>query len=99
MSFEIPDDPPEVDFPFERLKAYQAARAFMALIDPLVRNSRCGTAEMRDQLHRAALSMKLNTAEGGTEYSKPEKIRMWRFGRRSAGECVAIVDEFARWQC
>ena len=99
MEFIIPDDPPEVVFPFERLQTYQAARAFLGLIDPIVRDKKCGTAEMRDQLHRAGLSFKLNIAEGATEYSKPDKIRFFRISSRSAGECVAVLDEFGRWQC
>jgi four helix bundle protein len=97
MNFEIPDDPPEVVFPFERLHAYQAACAYMALIDPLLRSRKAGTAEMRDQLHRAGLSFKLNIAEGACEFSKPEKIRIFRIAIRSAGESVAALDEFRRW--
>jgi four helix bundle protein len=97
MDFQVPDDPPEVIFPFERLHAYQAACAYLALIDPLVRSKRAGTPEMRDQLHRSGLSLKLNIAEAAGEFSKPDKIRIFRIASRSGGESAATLDEFKRW--
>jgi four helix bundle protein len=97
MSFVIPEDPPEVVFPFERLHAYQAACIFLQMIDPLVRDRKCGNAEMRDQLHRAALSVKLNLAEGSTEFNPTEKTRFFRIASRSAGEAASALGEFSRW--
>lgn len=54
--------------------------------------------DLRDQLRRAAVSVALNIAEGAGEFSPREKSRFYRIARRSAAECLAILDvlrEFA----
>jgi len=48
---------------------------------------------LRSQFLRAALSIKLNIAEGATEFSRPGKARFYRMARRSAAECAAILDD------
>ena len=47
---------------------------------------------MSDQLHRAALSIPLNIAEGAGEYAVEEKARFYRMAKRSATECAGILD-------
>jgi four helix bundle protein len=49
-----------------------------------------------DQLRRAALSIVLNTAEGAGEFSPAEKRRFYRMARRSAFECVPLLDVLER---
>ena len=51
---------------------------------------------MRSQFLRAALSIKLNIAEGASEWRRLEKARFYRIARRSAGEHAAILDDLPR---
>ena len=51
-----------------------------------------------DQLHRAALSIPLNIAEGADEYAIEEKARFYRMAKRSATECAGILDVCQRLQ-
>src|SRR5262245_54383952 len=51
-------------------------------------------AFLRSQFLRAALSIKLNIAEGAAETSSAEKARFYRMARRSAAECAALPDDF-----
>ena len=55
-----------------------------------------GRAFLSDQLHRAAVSIPLNIAEGAGEFSQGEKARFYRIARRSATECAAILDVCGR---
>ncbi len=51
-----------------------------------------GRAGLRNQLERAAISIPLNIAEGAGESSRGDKSRFYRIARRSATECVAILE-------
>lgn len=79
-------------FTHERLAVYHnavaAAVALRLLADRLP--DRCG--DIRDQLRRACCSIPFNIAEGAAEYSPGEKIRFYRFARRSVAECAAVLD-------
>jgi four helix bundle protein len=43
-------------------------------------------------MHRAAVSITLNIAEGAGEFSKGDKARFYRMAKRSATECAAVLD-------
>lgn len=58
----------------------------------LSRGNEVPTAELVDQLHRAATSIVLNIAEGAAEIRNVEKRRLYRLAYRSANECAAILD-------
>ncbi len=73
----------------ERLDCYQVALEFQQLPPRLVGK---GHRELRDQLHRASLSILLNTAEGAGRTSGLDKARFYSMARGSATECAAIVD-------
>jgi four helix bundle protein len=79
-------------FDHEKLDVYQAAIAFVVLIDEVVEHLPRGRAYLADQLLRAGTSVPLNIAEGAGEYSPNEKIRFYRMARRSATECASILD-------
>jgi four helix bundle protein len=96
MEFTVPDDPPEVEFAFERLLAYQAAVAFRDLIRPALSAKKTGTAELRDQLNRGSLSMITNTAEGAGKFSPGDKARFYLIALGSATESVSLVSECAK---
>lgn len=75
---------------FERLDVYRVAMEFHALAASL--RLPPGRRELRDQLDRAALSIVLNTAEGGGRTSAADKARFYAMARGSAMECAALFD-------
>jgi four helix bundle protein len=77
----------------ERLEVYQLARELRRGLVALTAGVRRGNGEVLDQLNRAALSVKLNIAEGSGEFSPKEKVRFYRIARRSACECAALMDD------
>lgn len=74
------------------MDVYQTAIEFVVLADDIVEQLPRGRAYLNDQLHRAALSITLNIAEGAGEYAIEEKARFYRMAKRSATECAAILD-------
>lgn len=79
-------------FDHERLDVYTAAVDFIALAHGILSTFPTGHGDLADQLRRAATSIVLNIAEGAGEFSKPEKARFYRYARRSATECAAVLD-------
>ena len=82
----------------ERLHAYQLTRQFSRESDLLQRHVPPGRSDVLDQLRRAALSIPLNIAEGGGEFSPKEKARFYRIAKRSATEASAILDHMVDLQ-
>ena len=82
----------------EKLDVYQIAVEFVVLADTIVEHLPRGRAYLSDQLHRAALSIALNIAEGAGEYAVEEKARFYRMAKRSATECAGILDVCQRLQ-
>jgi four helix bundle protein len=80
------------------LDVYQIAIEFVVLADGIVEHLPRGRAYLSDQLHRAALSIPLNIAEGAGEYAVEEKARFYRMAKRSATECAGILDVCHRLQ-
>jgi four helix bundle protein len=80
------------------LDVYQIAIEFVVLADGIVEHLPRGRAYLSDQLHRAALSIPLNIAEGAGEYAVEEKARFYRMAKRSATECAGILDVCQRLQ-
>jgi four helix bundle protein len=79
-------------FPHKRLEVYRAAVGFTIEVDKLANDIPPSHRHLRDQLRRAAASICLNIAEGSSEFSRPDKARFYRFARRSASECDAVLD-------
>ncbi|MBS1656607.1 MAG: four helix bundle protein, partial [Bacteroidetes bacterium] len=77
---------------------YQISIEFVVLADKIVEYLPRGRAYLSDQLHRAALSISLNIAEGAGEYAVEEKARFYRMAKRSATECAGILDVCQRLQ-
>jgi four helix bundle protein len=80
------------DFEHERLDVYQRSVQFLAQAEVIASTLGKGRAYIADQLHRAALSITLNIAEGAGEFAAADKARFYRMARRSATECAAILD-------
>jgi four helix bundle protein len=78
-------------FGFQRLDAYQAAAKFLGVASELVSKVPRGSADLRDQLRRAALSVPLNIAEGSGKFGR-DAVRFYAIARGSALECAAILD-------
>jgi four helix bundle protein len=82
------------DFTHRKLDAYRVAIEFVAVAYDLCERLPPGHALLADQLRRASTSICLNMAEGAGEFSRKEKGRFYRIAKRSAIECVAILDVF-----
>lgn len=76
----------------ESLGAYVAAIDVAVRLDGIALTIAEPRGDLRDQLRRASASIPLNLAEGAAEFSPADKARFYRFARRSAAECAAIVD-------
>ncbi|MGH7481141.1 MAG: four helix bundle protein [Longimicrobiales bacterium] len=77
-------------FDHRRLDVYRVSVTFVVVMiaEPLARKRRY----LADQFRRAGTSIPLNIAEGSGEFSGQQKRRFYRIARRSAVECVAILD-------
>jgi four helix bundle protein len=78
-------------FDHEKLRAYQAALAFVGWVDPLLERLPAKMA-VRDQLDRASTSIVLNLAEGNGKRSHPDRCRYFDSSRGSVMECAACLD-------
>lgn len=69
---------------------------FIAWVTPLLeevsKNAVVKTAEARDQLDRASLSLVLNTAEGNGKRQRQVRAKFFDDARGSATECAACLD-------
>jgi len=82
------------EFGQDRLAVYKSSLEFIQLVEEFLDGVPVGRRHLLDQLDRASSSIVLNIAEGAGEFSPPEKARFYRMARRSATECVAILDIF-----
>ena len=81
-----------MSYDHERFLVYRKASAFFGLAAECADRFPAKWAGLADQLRRAALSITLNISEGAGEFSRGDKIRFYRFARRSAAECAAALD-------
>jgi four helix bundle protein len=81
-------------FDHEKLDVYNTAVDWVVLAQDIVSQmpQACASANLAEQLQRAAASITLNIAEGAGEYSPKEKARFYRIAKRSATECAAVLD-------
>jgi four helix bundle protein len=80
----------------EKLPVYRHALDVVERLEGVARAIPWERRDLRDQLRRAAASVVLNVAEGADEFSPREKARFYRMARRSACECVAVLDVLHR---
>jgi four helix bundle protein len=78
-------------FGFQRLDVYRDAIEFLRISASLAAGIGRGQAELVDQLHRAAMSVPLNIAEGSGKFTR-DANRFYLIARGSALECAAILD-------
>ncbi len=82
-------------FDHEKLHVYQTGLQFITWVTPLleeVKEHRGTTAEIRDQLDRASISVVLNTAEGNGKQHPRLRAHFFETARGSATECAAGLD-------
>ncbi len=80
-------------FTFENLLVYQAALKWVDTVDHLCRESAGRvSANLLDQLSRAALSIPLNIAEGNGRWHAGDKRQFFWIARGSTFECVPIIE-------
>ena len=79
-------------FDFQKLDVYKIATDFVCLSGEVIKQLPRGNSYISDQLARAASSIMLNIAEGAGEFSNSDKARFYRYAKRSATECAAILD-------
>ena len=78
-------------FAFESLKVYENVKAFNTQRLDLLEESSL-RPYVKDQLGRAALSIRLNIAEGSSRISNRDKRRFLEIARGSAFECVSLLE-------
>ena len=79
-------------FDHERMDVYQGSLKFLVMSAAIIEAFPPGRSHLADQMHRAAVSITLNIAEGAGEFSKAEKARFYRMAKRSGTECAAVLD-------
>jgi four helix bundle protein len=79
-------------FDHERMDVYQSSLKFLVMSAGIIETFPSGRSHLADQMHRAAVSITLNIAEGAGEFSKGDKARFYRMAKRSATECAAVLD-------
>ena len=82
--------------PHENLRVYRRALDAVAVLETVALQIPDLRRDLADQLRRASASIPLNIAEGAAEFSAAEKARFYRMARRSAAECIAILDVLER---
>ena len=77
---------------FQRLHVYQRSIEFLALSLEINANLPKGSAQLADQLLRAAQSQPRNIAEGAGRRSAADQARFFSIARGSAMEAAAVLD-------
>lgn len=79
-------------FDFEKLEVYKKAKGLNKEISDFLKENRQINNYIRDQLHRASISMVINIAEGSGKFSKADKRNFYTIARGSAYECVSLFE-------
>ncbi len=82
--------------PHTRLLAYRLAQQLAEGVRRLPPNARGGSADIRDQLQRAAHSVVRNIAEGANRWNAADKIGRFNIAHGELGECDACLDTLQR---
>ena len=77
---------------FQKLRVYQRSIEFLALTIQILADLPRGTADLADQLLRAAQSQPRNIAEGAGRRTAADQARFYAIARGSAMEAAAALD-------
>ena len=81
-----------MSFTFEKLLVYQKAVEFADTVCARTEVFPRGYGFLVDQLHRAALSIAANIAEGNGRFTKRDRRNFFGIARGSAQECVPLLE-------
>jgi four helix bundle protein len=81
-----------VAFDFEKLIVYQKAVDFADTICDHTEQFERGYGFLADQLHRAALSISNNIAEGNGRFTKADRRHFFGISHGSVQECVPMLE-------
>ena len=76
-------------FEFQKLEMYHLALDFLVIADGIAQELPRGRAYLKQQLQRSSQSLVDNIAEGAGEFSPGDKIRFYRYARRSGVEAAS----------
>lgn len=79
-------------FLFEQLAVYQKAVDLADRVIGLTGDFPRGFGFLGNQLHRAALSIATNIAEGNGRTSKPDRRNFFTIARGSTHECIPLLE-------
>jgi len=79
-------------FDFENLKVYKEAKELNKEILKFLKENKQIDSYLRDQLHRASISMVINIAEGSGKFSKADKRNFYTIARGSVYECTSLFE-------
>jgi four helix bundle protein len=77
--------------PHERWEVYRAALELQAIAVAIAEAIRASDPTRFDQITRASPSILLNIAEGAGEFGTKDKVRFYRYAKRSAFEVASAV--------
>ncbi|MGQ0534602.1 MAG: four helix bundle protein [Methanobacteriota archaeon] len=80
------------EFGHDKRPVYRKALDLTVQLDDIANAIPNRRPDLREQVMRASASMPFDIAEGAGEYSPADKARFYRIARRSASECVAVLD-------
>lgn len=78
-------------FDFQKLFAYQKARIINKKIQMFLKSHKTSPF-LKNQLHRASISMVINIAEGTGKTSKKDRTYFYVISRGSVYECASLFD-------
>jgi four helix bundle protein len=85
---------PPQQFDHEKFEVYGIVMDFLPLAQDIAMTAKFG--DLPDQLRRASLSILTNLGEGAGEFAAAEKVRLYRYAKRSATECAVLIDAARR---
>lgn len=79
-------------FDFENLTVYKKAKEINKDILTYLKQNKQIDSYLKDQLHRASISIVVNIAEGSGKFSKADKRNFYTIARGSVYECVSLLE-------
>lgn len=79
----------------QRQGVYEQALALTGAVDRLVEKSEA-RFHLKDLLDKSATLVTLRIAQASGETAKDDRRRQYRFARRAAMDCAAVLDSMAR---
>jgi len=79
-------------FAFQKMDVYRASMEFVSFAKKVSDDLPRGSANLRDQIMRAATSITLNIAEGSGKRHRDDKRRYYGSALGSVSECVAVLE-------